>query len=98
MPSLSNEAKYAAMTDVEVIRTLWDEIGKLKEDHDHFYWLTGEIIERWSPEIEMEATKLDHVHDENREHELADHAKALESRAALWAHLRAFREKVELDA
>ncbi len=95
--SLVMEAKTAAMTDVELIRELWEAIGRVDDQSvgDDLYWLTGEIIERWSPDTELAAHERDYTFDPNREKEIDDHRRALERRARLRAVLSDFRSREE---
>lgn len=86
------EAKYAAMSDVEVVKELWWTVGELEDSElaDEVYWLSGEILERFAPELEREATAEQYKFERNSEAELAAHEKALARREALRKHLRDF--------
>ena len=96
MAVLSIEARLGVLTDVEVIRELWDVIGRLDDSElsDQLYWLTGEIIERWSPQAEMAATWADYEFDKNRDREMEAHEKSLKRRADLRAALMQARKQV----
>jgi hypothetical protein len=59
-------------------------------------------LERSAPELELEATKLDYVKDENREAEIASHEESLERgkrlRAVVGAALEEIRREEGTDA
>jgi hypothetical protein len=95
MPLLYPEARFAAMTDIEVIRQIWTKIGEIEDDRlsDELYRLTGELLERYVPELEVEATALDYAHDKHRASELESHDEALGRRARLREILRRFDEQ-----
>lgn len=74
--------QYVRMGDVELVRKLNAAIGEVDDDKvsDALYWLTGEILERWAPEVEWASTELDYAHDKNRERELQAHAEVIAQR------------------
>lgn len=85
------EAQYAVMSDVEVVLEFSKAIGEVGDDDEvteRLYWLLGEALERWAPEVEWAEAEHQHAYDKNRERELVDHREALDRRAHLRRVLR----------
>jgi hypothetical protein len=75
-----SELDALRLDDVALVRRIWDTIGELDDDQlaDRLYVVTGECIERWSPDIEKAAHALEHDNDAS---EIAGHAEYIEERA-----------------
>jgi hypothetical protein len=80
--------KSACPTKRRAIRRVeGDELG------DVLYWFTGEILERWAPEVLLAASELDYTHDKNKDTEMGDVRNWLERRVRLRKLLRDFQEE-----
>src|SRR4051794_27936984 len=85
---IATEAHYAALTDVEVVHELSDVIARVDDDDlsGQLYFLTGELLERFAPEVEREANMQELEKwpgDDLRDREIVDHDEALARRAKL---------------
>jgi hypothetical protein len=74
--------RYVRMGDVELVQELFATLGTLEDDPraDRLYWLTGEVLERWAPEVDWAETEFGYRHDKNAADELKAHAEALKRR------------------
>jgi hypothetical protein len=74
--------RYVRMDDVELVQELYRTIGELddQEAGDRLYWLNGEILERWAPEVEWAEVERSYADDKDKDGELAAHAEALKQR------------------
>jgi hypothetical protein len=98
MTYLATEAMYAAMTDVEVVHELWRAIGVVEDDDlmGEPYYLTGELLERFTPDLEREATGRDYSDDE-RDLEMPAHEESLARRAELRSMLAPLAGRTEAE-
>ena len=85
MTIISTEATYAALTDLEVVRELWKKIGRVDDDDlsGELYYLSGELLERFTPDLEREATAAQYGDQTERNAEMEAHEESLARRAEL---------------
>ncbi|MGH2715413.1 MAG: hypothetical protein ACRDM7_16280 [Thermoleophilaceae bacterium] len=99
MPALS-ELEVVRMTDEELVRDLFATVRNVDDAEimDRLYWLIGEALERWAPDLERRdhmLAQFEEVRDfesskteEDAEAEIEAHEKELARRAELRSKFR----------